>query len=116
MESDGFVCNGGHGNGHRRGIYASLSVCFCVCLSVSVPLSQSASKPQDGSNLEKLGQPQIKQSCGEQRQEGRGGKEEENRGESRGHPFEFGRWWGNVGHAYLRKHCWREGSVIAGSE
>lgn len=59
---------------------ASMPACRCafvsICLSVSVPLSQSASKPQDGSNLEKLGQPQIKQSCREQRQEGRGGRRE----------------------------------------
>lgn len=27
----------------------------------------------------------------------------------------FGRWWGNVGHAYLRKRCRREGSVVAGA-
>ncbi len=86
-----------------------------LCLSVSQSAApQSASKPQDGSNL-KIGSATNKAEL--QRAEAGGErKAEENRGESRGHPFEFGRWWGNVGHAYLRKHCWREGSIIAGSE
>lgn len=102
---------------------ASMPACRCafvsVCQSVSqsVCLSaapQSVSTPQDGSNLE-IGSTTNKARVAESR--GRRSEEAgEKGGESRGHPFEFGRWWGNVGHAYLRKHCWREGSVIAGSE
>lgn len=44
---------GGHSNGHSRGIDASLLMCLCFCLSVSQSAApQSASTPQDGSNLE----------------------------------------------------------------
>ena len=73
---------------------------------------QSASAPQYGSNLE-IGSTTNKEELQREERRGRRGEEaEENRGESRGHPFEFGRWWGNVGHAYLRKHCWREKGVL----
>lgn len=99
---------GGHCNGHGRGIHASLLVRL-LCLSVSLPLRTLPVKLQDGSNLE-IGS--ATNTAELQRAEA--GIVEEaavNRGESRGHPFEFGRWWGNVGHAYLRKRCWRERGV-----
>lgn len=91
-----------------------MPLCLSVSQSVRAAAPQSASAPQDGSNLE-IGSTTNKAEL-HRAAAGRGEEAEENRGESRGHPFEFGRWWGNVGHAYLRKHCWREGSIIAGSE
>lgn len=91
---------------------ASLLMCL-LCLSVRLVSPPSAVALQDGSNPE-TGSAANTLSGKWQRREGRRRKTEAQAGG--GHPFEFERQWGNVGHAYLRNHCWREGSVVAGSE
>lgn len=94
------------------------SVCpffLSVCQSVSVPL-HSLLQNRRMDQTWKIGSAANKAEL--QRAEA-GGERRQKRIEARAGDIHLnleGRWWGNVGHAYLRKHCWREGSIIAGSE
>lgn len=89
------------------------------CQLVDVPLClslPSASTPQYGSKPGNWVSHKYIGVAG--RRAEAGGERRENRIEARAVDIHLnlGRCWGNVGHAYLRKHCWREGSIIAGSE